>query len=189
MPRRPGRPRSEQARIAILKSAHELLLKKGVAGLTVEAVATRAGVGKPTIYRYWANAKELAMAATMAQIEEAQPDMAASTSPAEALRGLLQELVKQFSASHGRQTVMLLATAYSDSELSKAFRNQVIMRSREQGRQYIEAAKEAGEIKSDKSTDVLLDLLFGAVFFRLLIGHQPLSSEFTDQAVSSILHS
>ena len=61
--RKPGRPRSERARQAILRSAFDLLQEVGPTRLTVEAVAARAGVGKPTIYRYWANAQDLAMAA------------------------------------------------------------------------------------------------------------------------------
>src|SRR5580704_9361239 len=53
--RSPGRPRSEQARVAILRSTLKLLGENGFSELTIEAVAARAGVGKATVYRWWPN--------------------------------------------------------------------------------------------------------------------------------------
>src|SRR5580698_5598099 len=53
--RAPGRPRSEPARLAILRSTLKLLGKKGFSELTIEAVAAHAGVGKATVYRWWPN--------------------------------------------------------------------------------------------------------------------------------------
>src|SRR6266852_1016672 len=53
--RPPGRPRSEQARLAILRTALKLLGKNGFSDLTIEDVAGHAGVGKATVYRWWPN--------------------------------------------------------------------------------------------------------------------------------------
>ncbi len=47
------RRRSEKSRMAIVTATRELLLERGFDGLTIEAVAARAGVGKQTIYRWW----------------------------------------------------------------------------------------------------------------------------------------
>ena len=58
-PRAPGRPRSEQARLAILDSTLKLLGKNGFSNLTIEDVAARAGVGKMTVYRWWPNKASL----------------------------------------------------------------------------------------------------------------------------------
>jgi AcrR family transcriptional regulator len=49
----PSRRRSEKSRRAIVTATRELLLERGFDGLTIEAVAARAGVGKQTIYRWW----------------------------------------------------------------------------------------------------------------------------------------
>jgi len=49
----PPRRRSEKSRTAIVTATRELLLERGFDGLTIEAVAARAGVGKQTIYRWW----------------------------------------------------------------------------------------------------------------------------------------
>jgi AcrR family transcriptional regulator len=65
-PDRPrGRPRSMAARRAILMATHELLAEGGLSSVTIEGIAARAGVGKPTIYRSWPNAQAVAMAALM----------------------------------------------------------------------------------------------------------------------------
>ncbi|MBO0680016.1 TetR/AcrR family transcriptional regulator [Mycolicibacterium sp. S2-37] len=53
MPGPPTRRRSEKSRVAIVTATRELLLERGFDGLSIEAVAARAGVGKQTIYRWW----------------------------------------------------------------------------------------------------------------------------------------
>ena len=52
-PARPGRPRSERARLAILEAGADLLLEGGLAAATIEGIAARAGVSKVTIYKWW----------------------------------------------------------------------------------------------------------------------------------------
>src|SRR6202049_2281234 len=53
--RSPGRPRSEEARMAILRSTFKLLGENGFSDLTIEDVAAHASVGKATVYRWWPN--------------------------------------------------------------------------------------------------------------------------------------
>jgi AcrR family transcriptional regulator len=181
-PAKPGRPRSEQAKKAILRGAFELLQKSGPARLTVEAVALRAGVGKPTIYRYWANAQELAMAAMM----ERAPSQAAiepGDSALSDLRSHVHTIIERFSTHHGRQTALMLATAEHDSELFKAFRNQVVLRGRSEGRTILERAVARGEVRADLPIDTAVDLIYGSIFFRLIANHAPLDEAFGDAIV------
>jgi len=63
--RKPGRPRSAQAHKAILDATLELLAEEGFHGLSIEAVAAKAGVGKTTIYRRWPSKDELVMDAIL----------------------------------------------------------------------------------------------------------------------------
>ncbi len=58
-PRRPGAARNEKARLAILRAASELIAIEGYDHLTIEGIAARAKVGKPTIYRWWSSKSEL----------------------------------------------------------------------------------------------------------------------------------
>ncbi|MFK8048732.1 MAG: TetR/AcrR family transcriptional regulator [Halioglobus sp.] len=181
----PGRPRSERAQNAILASAYELLEEGGLTKVTMEAVATRAKVGKPTIYRYWINAQELAMAAVMARTEPPVEETL-SQSPLKNLKDQLQRVVERFASPTGRQTAILMASADTDSELSKAFRNQVILKSREQGRAILERAAKESLIPIDLPIETVLDMIYGPIFYRLLTGHAPLHDTFANEIVDAL---
>jgi AcrR family transcriptional regulator len=183
--KRRGRPRSAQAEAAILKAARELLDDAGPARLTIEAVAARAKVGKPTIYRYWANARELAMAALMARMPDAS-GVEESQSALADLRTHVRGLIARFSTTRGKQTALMLATAERDSEMFKAFRNQVVMTGREEGRAILARAQMSGEVRADLPIETALDLIYGPIFFRLLTVHAPLTQSFADEIVGLI---
>ncbi|MEM7300123.1 MAG: TetR/AcrR family transcriptional regulator [Pseudomonadota bacterium] len=180
-----GRPRSQAARRAILKSAYSILLEDGMSRVTVEAVAARAKVGKPTIYRYWKNARELVLASIL---EHSSPQMpqALSLSALTDLKTHLQRVIAVFATAQGRQIAQLMAASEADSELSKAFRNEIILRSREEGRSLIDRAVENGELGSDVNIETMLDMVYGAIFYRLLIGHQQLDTDLADQIVELV---
>ena len=82
---------------------------------------------------------------------------------------------------------MALAAADPESEFTKAFRNQVILSSRNAGRIILEQALARGEIIPPVDLEVLLDMIYGPVFFRLLVGHRPVSPEFGDAVVKTAL--
>jgi AcrR family transcriptional regulator len=88
--KRAGRPRSAKSHEAILRSTLELLAMHGYQGLSIEAVAGRAGVGKATIYRRWASKKDLAFAA-LQTVHERRPLREHST-----LRQALLSAFKEF---------------------------------------------------------------------------------------------
>ncbi len=185
-PRPRGRPRSTKARTAILKSAHDLMAELGPGRLTIEAVAARAGVGKPTIYRYWANAQELAMAALLEQ-KLPQASSRETPSPLDDLERQVIHVVTVFSGRRGRQVTQMMAASEADSEVSKAFRNQVIMGSREQGRAILERAQALGLVRTDLDMDVALDLIYGPIFYRLLAGHAAVDAAFATDIVRTAL--
>lgn len=148
-------------------------MRDGFGRLSIEAVAAASGTGKPTIYRHWANTQELAMEALIADAPDpASP--APDLPPLEALTAQLERLVSAFGSTRGRQITQALASADPDSEFTRAFRNRVILASREAGRARIEHAVSLGQLRPPPDTDVLLDMIYGPLFFRLLAGHLPL---------------
>jgi AcrR family transcriptional regulator len=175
--RRRGRPRSAAAREAILRAARDMLADVGPSSVTVEGIATRAGVGKPTIYRWWSDRHAVVMAALMDV--EADAPARAGRSPLTQLRQQLHAIAERFATPTGRHVTAMLAAADPNSELSKAFRNHFVMARRAEGAAFLRAAIQSGEL-GRLDIDVALDLLFGAVFFRLLMGHAPLDSKFID---------
>jgi AcrR family transcriptional regulator len=185
-----GRPRSLEARRAILKATHELLAEGGLSSVTIEGIAARAGVGKPTIYRSWPNAQAVAMAALM------ESDPGTSTPPGMAqgvgsalgeLRAQLHEVARVFGAPLGRSVALMIAAAEQETELSKVFRNHFILARRNEGRTFLARAKANGETGSDFDMEVALDLIYAPVFYRLLMGHAPLTPRFIDDALNLAL--
>lgn len=181
-----GRPRSEAARQAILRAAHDMLVADGLGRLTIEAVAERAHVGKPTIYRYWKNAQELAMAALMA----GEPSTAPAPSDGrtrERLYRQMDTLLAIFATPRGRQIALTMAAAEPDSEIAKAFRTRVMLEQREEGRTILAEAEARGEIKPGTDMETVLDMLYAPVFYRLLVGHLPLTETFGRAVVDTVL--
>ena len=179
-----GRPRSEKARVAILRAARALLAEGGPGAVTMEAVAARAGVGKPTVYRWWPDRHAVAMAALMET--GAGEDVEASGRLAlTALRAQLRAVARRFATSTGRHVTSMLAASDPQSELSKAFRNHFVLARRAEGRALLERAKANGEVRRDLDVEVALDLLYGPLFFRLLMGHAALDESFMDKVLDA----
>jgi AcrR family transcriptional regulator len=180
-----GRPPSPVARQAILDTAYRILMDEGLGRMTIERVASEAGVGKPTIYRSWGNAHELAMAAFIFR-PEPEPIKQRANSSREAIQAHLKGVITAFASNRGRQITLTMASADPESELAKAFRNQVILKSREIGRSLLETGMSSGELEVSAHIETILDMLYGPVFFRLLAGHLALSPDFAKQLVSTI---
>jgi AcrR family transcriptional regulator len=191
-----GRPRSLEARRAILKAAYELLAEGGLSSVTIEGIAARAGVGKPTIYRTWPNAHAVAMAAllesddlgeSVAATQPAPTPNERSSSALTALRAQLHEVARVFSAPLGRSVMLMIAAAEPDTELARAFCNHFILARRNEGRAFLTSAMSNGEIRRDLDIDVALDVIYAPVFYRLLMGHAPLTSRFIDDVLNLAL--
>jgi AcrR family transcriptional regulator len=176
-----GRPRSEAARIAILDATYRLLIDRGLGRLTIEAVAAEAGVGKPTIYRYWANAQELAMAALIARTDFRKSGTK-EVPLVEALQVHMADVVKVFSTNRGRQIITTMASADVESELAKAFRGQIIEGSRRIGREILTRLLAQKEINRDINLEHYLDMLYGPLFYRLLT-NKTTDKDYAERAV------
>ena len=185
-----GRPRSDKARLAILRATRELIEENGLAALTMEGIAARAGVGKPTVYRWWPDRHAVAMAALMgSESVSGSTGVGHGSGPRrrstiEALQDQLKRVAEAFAQPIGRAAARMIAAADSDSELSRAFRNHFILARREEGRTLLERAIEQGEIRPETDVEIALDMIYGAVFFRLLMGHAPLSEALARQIIT-----
>ncbi len=180
-----GRPRSEATRQKIMTATAALIQDRGVPAVTIEAVAARASVGKPTIYRYWSNAHELAMAALIEAVPEAK--QVGSDDPIEALRSLLYSVSSTFNDPAGRHVALALASADASSEIAKAFRSHFIQSRRTEAEALIRQAIETSQLAADMPVDLTLDMMFGAVLYRLLMGHAKIDETLMDSLLSTCL--
>jgi AcrR family transcriptional regulator len=181
-----GRPRDPRTRAAILTAARALLEKGGLTAVTIEAIADKAGVSRPTIYRYWPNAPAVAMAAFL-EASGAPAAGKASRSPLAALRAQLHAIADAFAAPTGRSVAAMIAAAQSETELAKAFRNEFIARNRDAARILIERCIEERLVVAPADIDLALDLIFGPLFYRLLMGHAPITRGLVDQLLETVI--
>jgi AcrR family transcriptional regulator len=188
--RRRGRPRDLQIRGAILRAARELLDELGPAALTMEAVALRAGVGKPTVYRWWPNRHAVAMAALMDDAPVPRANARRARSALQALEQQLLTVADTLASRAGRHVTAIIAAADPDTEVAKAFRHHFVLARRGEGRALLEQAVSQGELRAGLQLDVALDQIYGALFFRLLLGHAPVDAAFVrallEQAVRGL---
>jgi len=154
--------------------------------VTMEAVAARASVGKPTVYRWWPDRHAVVMAALMAGPNPGE-GARAGKSAFDSLRNQLRQIATRFASPTGRHITSMLAAADAESELGKAFRSHFVLARRAEGRAILEQAIADGEVRPDLDLDVALDELYGAVFFRLLLGHAPLDASFVDRLMDQAM--
>ena len=182
-----GRPRSREADRAILTATVELLASKGLAAMSIEEVAARAGVGKATIYRRWSSKGLLALDAFVVSFREEQPLPDTGTLRGDLLAALHAWVRAVTQTSMGPMLTGLIAEAQHDPELRGAWRDRVLEPLRVQRRIMLDRATARGEIASSVDQEVVLDLLFGAAEHRLLLGHLPMTDVFTSDVVDMIL--
>ena len=186
VPRR-GRPRSEKASKAILEAAADLLLVRGLAAVSMDEVAERAGVSKATIYRWWPTKETLALDAFYHEWEGVPADTDTGS-----LRGDLLALLRPWvrlaaSRPYGRVIAALITEALTDEKFALEYRARFVEPRRDQARAIFRRAIERGEIPADTKIEVALDLLYGPVYHRLLHGHAPLSDRFVRDLVDIVL--
>jgi AcrR family transcriptional regulator len=167
--RGPGRPRSAQAHEAILRATLDLLAEHGLEGLTVEAVAARAGVGKATVYRRWSTKQELAAAALETLRFPVPPAMPGSTFREQFLAFGRERLQSARRTRYHRLMPRLLSEAADDPELHELCRSVLVDPARAIGAAMLQGAIARGEVRADVDVELAIDRLFGPLVYRLII--------------------
>jgi AcrR family transcriptional regulator len=184
-PRPPGRPRSERARRAILRAANELLEGGGFAAVTVEAIAERAGVSKATVYRWWPNRAAVVMDGFLSTVSSEVP-FPHTGHAQEDLRLHMRRLTEAFGGRMGRTVAALIAEGQADPELAEALRSRWLSVRRAEAREILELGIERGELREDLDLEVAVDVLYGPIYYRLLVGHAPLDEDLADALADQI---
>ena len=183
---RKGRPRSDRAHRAILDAARELLIEEGFASLRLEHVASRAGVGKATIYRRWGSKEELAQALLA---ELAAPHIAVADSNdtrQELLAAVINPMRAVTETDFGPVIRALLSQIAINPLLGDPFRATVVQARRDEIARLIARGIRRGDLRSDADADIATELLVGPVYFRLMFGGE-LSRDFAERVVDNVL--
>lgn len=162
-----GRPRSIHADQAILQATLDLLAEVGYESMSIEAIASRAGVGKTTIYRRYTSKEELVADA----IESLRDDLAIPDTGSfwGDMDILIKNAAKKIDSPLGRQTLALIvSTASSNPQFAEVYWTKYTKLRREAFSKILERAKSRGEIHKDADVDLIIDLVSGSLYYALI---------------------
>jgi len=180
-----GRPRSQQARRAVLDATRALVEKGGFEAATIEAVAARSGVAKTTIYRWWPNRASLVVELLMGMAAESVP-MPSGPNPLAAVRTEMRGIAGAADHLMGRLLTSLLGEAQRDPEIRTALLDGLFHPRSEGTAKMIRQAQAEGRLRKDVPAHVIVDMLVGPLFYRMFVRHQPLSDAFVSRVFKCV---
>lgn len=172
VPKATGRPRDPKLDSAILAATLELLASEGYEGLTIEAVAAMAGVGKASVYRRFSGKEELVVEA-VASLSE-QPERRDGMGVRDELVALLETIRRKNDSSiSGKIFPRLLSAGIENPMLLQRYREQVLDPRRQRFLDVVQRGIEEGLIRSDVDPGHAVDLVVGPMVYRNLIRTDP----------------
>ena len=156
-----------------------MLEGEGFAEVTVEAIADRAGVSKATVYRWWPNKAAVVMDGFLSTVSSEVP-FPHTGRAREDIRLHMRRLAEAFDGKMGRTVAALIAEGQADPELAEALRSRWLSVRRAEAREILELGVERGELRGDIDLEVAVDVLYGPIYYRMLVGHAPLDEGFAD---------
>lgn len=186
-PRRPGRPRDETIDEEIVDCLFQLVEEVGLEGVTIDAIADRAGVSKPTIYRRWASKEDLMVDAVAGLVGDIEiPD-------GEDIREVLLHAIGRLKSYMSKTTAgvilpWMIAEVARDSAIGRRYTEAVIIPGRKALAGHIEAAIAKGELRQDLDVDMAVDMLLGPMIVnKLLAGYRTPPDEWAEQFIDALL--
>ncbi|HEY2288900.1 MAG TPA: TetR/AcrR family transcriptional regulator [Streptosporangiaceae bacterium] len=179
--------RSQEARLAVLAAADDLLVALGFAGVTVEGIAARAGVAKQTIYRWWPSKTDILFEALIVDAAEF------FTTPGHGQLGPdLRDRLGQLAAFLGGTDAGAVARALAgqaqhDPAVAARFGAEFVAPQRDRDREPFRRAAARGELPAATDIDLAIDQLAGPVYYRILVTRQDVPPAFTDALVDRYL--
>ncbi len=166
-PRRRGRPRSTRIDRAILAAAADLFGEEGLQGMSMEAVAARAGVGKAALYRRWSSKEDLVTAALESLVAEAR--FTSTGSFRDDLAAMLRSFQHLIVATPlGRAFPRMVGEIWAGTPLGRRYAATVIAPRREAATRLLLQGIAQGELDPDTDVPLLIDALVGTIVIRHL---------------------
>jgi AcrR family transcriptional regulator len=187
---RPPSPRSVRTRRAVLDAAAALMAEGGLQATTIDAIRDRSRVSKTTIYKHWPNRLCVAVDAFTERlaVETALPDTGTARGD---FTAQLRAVSAFYASPVGGVFAQLLTNALHDPVAAEWLGARFLASRRHGIEQLWNRAVSRGEVRSDVTPDIAMDLLFGPVMWRLMSGRSPLTEdeaeELTDAAMTGLL--
>ena len=185
-PSRGGRPRDPSRDGAIRAAILQVLAEAGYAGLTMDAVAAAAGVGKATIYRRWRTKSDL-VADAVAELSAASIEAPDTGSLEGDMRLLLRWLVRAVNGPLGAATVSLLSALPHEPGLRAAFRNGPLGAWSATFREVWERAEARGEVAHPVMGTAVASTASAPILQRWLFSGEPVPEEYADEVLAEVV--
>jgi AcrR family transcriptional regulator len=173
-----GRPRDEGAKKRILDAALEMLAEFGFANTTAEGIAERAGASKATVYRWWPDKNAVLIEALCQAVAQELP-LPDTGDLHEDIRLELRNFVRLLTSHRGPMFKAFIVAAQNEPEVGEIF--QTIWR--EPRRRSVRMGLErhwAKAVREGVDSDIVLDVICGALHYRLLMGREAVTEDYTD---------
>jgi AcrR family transcriptional regulator len=183
VPRRPhtGRRRNDAAREAILDATFRLFSRPGTEVLTIDEIAAEAGVGRQTIYRWWPSKGAVLADALARHARIVVPERDTGSFAGDLAAFLADSFAGLGNAGYADRLRQVVAEAQHDEHVASVLADFTVVR-RAALRALLERGQAAGELAADADLDMLVDMAYGVLYYRLLVGHAPLD----EKAASSL---
>jgi AcrR family transcriptional regulator len=180
-----GRPRDERIDIEVVAAVLITLQRGGYGAVTMEGIARKVKRARTSIYRRWPTKRHLVAYAVVSEMGE---NPAADTGRLRGdLEAAVETLLKAFHGPLGQALPGLVADMARDLELAETIRSQVLATRRDSLREAFVRARARGETRADLDVELLLDMLTGPFYYRILFGHAPITLRSTRTAVDYVL--
>lgn len=182
-----GRPRSEDAKRAVLNTALVLCERDGYANVTIKAIADEAGVGRQTVYRWWPDKAEIVMDALIDLRERELPTLyQPSGDPLTDVEAVLRITYEYTQRVTGRALAGLMADAQSEERLSQRLQDTVIGPRRQALRDILQQGVDAGTLVADVPLDLVVDFAWGTMWYRMLSHHAPIDAGLAREVTAAV---
>jgi AcrR family transcriptional regulator len=177
-PRRPhtGRRRNDAAQAAILDATFRLLSGPRTEALTIDAIAAEAGVGRQTIYRWWPSKGAVVADALARHARVVVPERETGSVTGDLAAFLTDSFAGLENEGLANRLRQIVAEAQRDEHVAQVLADFTAVR-RAALRALLERGRTAGELAADVDLDMLVDMAYGVLYYRLLVGHAPLDEK------------
>lgn len=177
-PRRPhtGRRRNDAAEAAILDATFRLLSGPGTEALTIDAIAAEAGVGRQTIYRWWPSKGAVVADALARHARVVVPERDTGSFTGDLAAFFTDSFAGLENEGLANRLRQIVAEAQHDEHVARVLADFTAVR-RASLRALLERGQITGELAADADLDMLVDMAYGVLYYRLLVGHAPLDEK------------
>jgi AcrR family transcriptional regulator len=181
-----GRPRDEDARRRILRAALDLMNETAFAQVTAEAIAEHAGTSKATVYRWWPNKAAVVIEAFREAITPELP-LRDTGSLRDDLTAQARNFARVLAGQGGRMLRSFIVAARSDPEVAAAYRSIWSDPRRAEAKEMLRRRQAAGQLRQDADLDLVLDSLYGPLYYRFLVKNEPPSQRYAEALAEMVI--